>query len=253
MKKTNWIVALLCLLAGANMTLAFAPFNIYPLAWFMPALLCACWLFATPRKALWLGWLFGFGWAITGGSWVYVSMHTYGGDSVLVAGLITAVMAAALAFYPGIQGYVFNRFFPKNTHLKVLLAFPALWVVFEWLRAHLFTGVPWMLLGTSQLSTPYAGYAPIGSVYLVSLVVTVISALVVTLFRCNAMRQYFCLLAIILLTLLGLALKQIQWTHPISKPISVALVQGNIPEQTKWDSQTAMQTVQTYVSMTQQH
>jgi len=34
------------------------------------------------------------------------------------------------------------------------LAGPALWVLLEWLRGHLFTGFPWAVLGTTQWSFP---------------------------------------------------------------------------------------------------
>ncbi len=252
MKLKRFGMLLLCLLAGAGMAFAFAPFDLYWLALVLPAILCASWLNVSPRQALLRGWLFGFGFALTGGSWIFVSMHTYGGDSILVASAITALLAAILAFYPALQGYCFKRFFPQN-RTTILLAFPALWVTSEWLRAHLFTGVPWLLLGYSQINSPFAGFAPIDSVYLVSLVVALISALMVTFFRCKGIYAYLCILAILLLTMIGMALKPIQWTHPISKPISVALVQGNIPQQTKWDPAEADATLSEYATLTEQH
>jgi apolipoprotein N-acyltransferase len=246
------LLPLLCLLSGAALTLAFSPFNLWWLALVLPAILCASWLNVSPRQAFLRGWLFGFGLAITGGSWVYVSMHVYGGDSAFAAIGATVLLSAALGLYPAVQGYLFTRFFPKG-HLRIILAFPALWVASEWLRTYLFTGIPWLLLGNTQINTPFSGYAPIDSVYLVSLVIALINALLVAVFCYKGIRAYLCLTTILALTLLGWTLKSIQWTNAISKPISIAIMQGNIPQQTKWDPGAVEATLEKYATLTTQH
>src|SRR3989344_5525059 len=64
--------------AGALLPLAFAPFDFFPLAFLLPALLFLLWLDATPTRAAWRGFLFGLGMFGVGVSWVYVSLHDFG-------------------------------------------------------------------------------------------------------------------------------------------------------------------------------
>jgi len=53
--------------------------------------------------------------------------------------------------------------------------------------------------------------------------------------------------------LTGAALKNVQWVEPVGKPIKVALLQGNIPQDQKWQSDQFLATLQTYVSLTKQN
>ncbi|BBI52394.1 hypothetical protein HORIV_48150 [Vreelandella olivaria] len=47
----------------------------------------------------------------------------------------------------------------------------------EVLRTYLFTGFPWLLLGSGYVDSPLAAWAPIGGVYLLSLMVALSGAL----------------------------------------------------------------------------
>ena len=70
----------LALAAGLLCVLAFAPFELPVLALLCLALLFSLWAGTErPRRAAWLGFLFGLGLFGGGVSWVYVSLHTFGG------------------------------------------------------------------------------------------------------------------------------------------------------------------------------
>ena len=170
---------ILAVAAGAMLTLAFAPFSLFPLAIFSPAILLWLWLPVTPKRAFWLGWLFGLGFFGTGVYWVYISIHTFGNAPTLLAGVITAGFIALLALFPALNGYLLNRYFPEKTGRKMICAFPAIWVLLEWVRSWIFTGFPWLLLGDSQLYSPLKGFAPVYGVYGVSLAVLLCSGILV--------------------------------------------------------------------------
>ncbi|BBM05241.1 hypothetical protein HAALTHF_06970n [Vreelandella aquamarina] len=58
-----------------------------------------------------------------------------------------------------------------------------MWVVSEWLRTWMLTGFPWLLLGTSQIDSPLAPWAPVGGVYLLSLMTALTGTLGVEVLR----------------------------------------------------------------------
>lgn len=90
----------LSLIAGAATVFAFAPFGLHPLAFFTLAFLIHTWMRATPRRCFWLAYWFGVGLYGAGVSWVYVSLHTFGGMPVPLAAIATVGYCAFLALFP---------------------------------------------------------------------------------------------------------------------------------------------------------
>ena len=95
-----------CFLAGASLPLAFAPFNLFVLAYFAPLVLFYYWSNATSKRAALMGFLFGLGLFGVGVSWVYVAIHVHGYAPVPLAVLMTSAFVAFLSLYPALQGYV---------------------------------------------------------------------------------------------------------------------------------------------------
>lgn len=242
----------IALLAGLLLTIAFAPFSIYPVAVISPLIFLILLLKITPKRAFFRGWLYGLGFFGGSVSWVYISIHTYGNASVFLATFITAVFIAFLAIFPGINGYLLNRYFPTGHSYKYLFAFPAIWVILEWLRSILFTGFPWVLLGTSQVNSPLAGYAPILGVYGVSLIVLFTAGLLLDLYF-HKEKRIKNIFSIILIWVFGFALTYIPWTKPNGEPIQISLVQGNIPQDIHWSYDQLIPTLQRYQNLTDQH
>jgi apolipoprotein N-acyltransferase len=229
-------VLLLAPLAGALITLSFAPFNIWPSAILGCAiyayLLAAC----SPRQALWRGWLFGLGLFGSGASWVYVSIHVYGNAGVPLAAFLTLMFCAGLALLHALQSWLYARFV-RPLPGGMLLGFAALWVLGEWLRSWLLTGFPWLYLGYAHVDTWLSGWAPITGVYGLSFAVAFTASCVFLAWRS---RQTALLVSYggLLATLWGggLMLKPIEWVAPASEePLRVALYQPNIPLEKKWD------------------
>jgi apolipoprotein N-acyltransferase len=243
---------LTALVAGALCPLAFAPFNIFPIAIISLALLLATWLHVEEGRAFWRGWCFGFGLFATGIYWVYISMHTYGNLPPLYSALLTALLAALLALFPACAGYTLNRFYPNNTEAKVFRAFPAIWVLFEWLRSWMFTGFPWLIMGYSQLHSPLVGIASFLGVFGVSLFVASNAAALVFLSYSHYHTRRIILYLIISWPLL-FALNFIHWTHPVGPRQKVALVQGNIPQSMKWSPEQSEAIIKKYATLSQHH
>jgi apolipoprotein N-acyltransferase len=245
---------LLSLFSGAALVLAFAPFNLYILGIIAPGVLLWNWRDTSPKQAFWQGFLFGLGLFTAGVSWVYVSMHSFGQASSLVAILLTAALIIFLSLFPAMQGWFLSTFFKTDDLKKWLLVFPSSWVIFEWIREWFLTGFPWLLLGYTQTQSVLRGYAPIIGVYGLSFLTALSSALFLALLLLKKPKpRLFLGLAIIVIWGLGALLTLIHWTKPSEKPLRVSLVQGNIEQQLKWQAQQADTILNQYVNLSSKH
>ncbi len=221
--------------AGLLLPLAFSPFGLFPLAVLAPAALFYFWHQGSAVRAAWRGFLFGLGMFGVGVSWVYVSMHNFGNMPPALAALTALLLAAGLALYPALLGYVQARLFKRESRWHATLVLPALWVLFEWWRGWFLSGFPWLDLGYSQIDTPLAFYAPLGGGYAVSLMVALSAGCVVGCLRTpQRMAVRLSLLAAIWSG--GLLLERVEWGQPDAAPLRVTLVQANVPLREKWDS-----------------
>ena len=221
------------LLSGLALTLAFAPFSLFPLAALAPAALFLLWRGCAPGRAAWRGFLFGLGLFASGVSWVYVSLHNFGNMPAPLAGFTVLLFVAFLALYPAAVGAVQARLFRDRGLWPWLLGLPALWTLFEWLRGWVLSGFPWLNLGYAQVDTPLAGLAPVLGVYGVSLATALSAALLAALVH-HHRRWPWLLSGLVLLWGLGGALDRVTWVRPAGGPLQAALVQGNIPLGLKW-------------------
>ncbi len=245
---------LLAALSGMFLTLAFAPFEIFPFAVLAPAGLCALIYHASPRRSFWYGFSFGLGFFGSGVYWVFISISRYGDVPAIIAFAITTLFIAYLSLFPAYTCYLTNQYFNAHMRTKILCAFPAIWVLSEYIRSWFFTGFPWLLLGYSQTNSPLKGYAPIFSVYGVSLAIMVTSSLLVNGVMAFRKHDYYNvyvnLMIATTLWIAGGMLSLIPWTDTTGKPITVSLVQGNIPQSIKWDPDNVALSFNTYRELT---
>ncbi len=249
----GWLGNIIALFGGALLPLAFAPINIYPLAFISPALLLALLLQLKPGQSFWRGFFYGLGFFGVGVSWVFISIHRYGNTNAVLSFIFTLLFVAVLALFTASQGYLFNRLFLHNNRLKIVIAFPAIWVLIEWIRSWIFTGFPWLFLGYSQTNSLFKSFAPIVGIYGLSFIITLCSGLLVLIVRDGIRGWYKNLIPLILFGVLALLLGQIKWTHPIGNSLRISLVQGNIPQSIKWEPQQAAASLDIYRRLTDEH
>jgi apolipoprotein N-acyltransferase len=249
---------------GASAVLGFAPFGLYVIAPVSLAGLALIWQHCqTIKAALTLGFSFGAGLFLVGTSWVYVSLHVYGGMAAPVAAFCTLLFCLIQACYPALACVLLQRL-RTSTPVTLIVLFPALWVLTEWLRSWILSGFPWLSIGYSQVpASPLAGFAPLLGVYGVSLATAGLAgaaanALDGCLRRSSAPtpgRRFAAVAASLglagLILIAGAALKSFQWTYPVGEAASVSLLQGNIPQEMKWRPERAQATLQTYLELAQ--
>lgn len=252
-KRTSPLVTDLAVLGGGLiMPLAFSPFDVAWLAVLSLALLFYFWRDATPGRAAWRGYLFGVGQFGVGVSWVYISMHDFGGASVLAACLLTALLVAVLALFPALAGYLARRLLRCGRRLDLLVVFPVVWMLIEFLRGDwILGGFPWLQAGNSQIESPIAGYAPVVGAYGMGMLVAVSAALVVSALERKGRWLAVAVLAVIWFG--GAQLRRVQWTHPDGEPFRVALLQGNVSQDTKWRPDHGELQLKLYADMTREN
>lgn len=235
--RSGWIGNSLTLAAGALITLTLAPFDLWPLTFFACIILYLGLSQLSSSQAALRGWWFGLGMFASGTSWVYVSIHDYGSAAPPLALFLTVIFVAGLALFLALFGWLWARFFRQNQHsISNALAFAALWVVIEAFRGWFLTGFPWLYIGYSQLNGPLAGLAPLGGVWLISFVLALSSALLVSLALSQQwLPRITAGLLLIALWGLGFSMQGHQWTEPAGEPLSVTAIQGNIEQNLKWD------------------
>lgn len=244
--------SIVAFIAGLVCVFGFAPFGIS----FIPVIALAClmvvWQQAkTAKQAAGLGWLFGLGLFGAGIAWLYVALTEFGGMPLPLAVLVVFLFASFFALYSALVGYCQAKWRLTLFYQSVLLI-PALWALSEWLRGWLFTGFPWLTLAYAHTNSPLAGFAPILGVYGVSWLQALIAGLLAWAWLMPIKRVYAGA-SIVALLLVGWGLTHISWTQPVGKPVSVALVQGNINQHLKFRNDVLLDTLQQYKQLVLQH
>ncbi|MFM9835920.1 MAG: apolipoprotein N-acyltransferase [Methylophilaceae bacterium] len=239
---------IIALALGALAVLGFAPFYIFPATIISVAAMCYLWQNCISTRAAWiLGFSYGLGLYCVGIYWIYIALHTFGEMPWWFAGFCTFCLCAFMALFVALVGY-----FSKHLGFA-LISIPVLWGLSDWVRSWIFTGFPWLTLGYSQVPrSPLAGFMPIVGVYGVSVMTVFLAVLITACFTKphSVIWKRNALAAITLTLVAGGILKVVEWTSPIGKPFSVALVQGNIAQDIKWSPESAQGTIETYLSLT---
>ena len=263
--RNNYSKYLLCIIAGAILPLSLAPFN-----WFLCGVLSIAIAFLCIRnqsssKIAWLlGFCYGIGMFGIGVSWVYVSIHDYGGASIALASLLTAMFILLLAtifsatmfyFYCKLNCIANTGSQDKKQHnyCSQALLFTALWVLFEWLRSWILTGFPWLFIGYSAIDTSIAGFAPIFGVYSLSFIIVFATTIVTCLILSrgsNIKVWRATVLMLILIAVSHIFLNNYQWLK-VKNQLQIAAIQANIPQTIKWDSEFSELSINKHLQLTQ--
>jgi apolipoprotein N-acyltransferase len=240
---------------GGLTVLAFAPFGIYPLAILMPA--CLFWLIEgiSLRRVAGRAFLFAFVEFLFGVYWIYNSVHVIADAPIWVAVGMLVGLSAVMGLYLALTCAIAVWLTPGSGPWRWLCALPASWTLFEWLRSWFLSGFPWLCIGYSQIDSALRGYAPVMGVFGVSLVAVLSAGLLSGIFvrRLRPTARLICLGALVALWGLGGLLGAVEWTRPAGAPITVSLVQGDIPQTTKWAPETFEPTMQLYRKLTEAH
>src|SRR5580698_6779408 len=149
-----------------------------------------------------LGYVCGFVWYLGNCYWIYQTMYLYGGLDRPVAAGILVLFCLYLGLYHALFGTLIAAFRLHFGRQIALVLSPFAWVAVELARAHI-TGLPWDLLGITQVDNPLlTRLAPITGAYGLSFVIAAVNAL----------------------WLIRITLKQRRYTRPIITAAGITVV-----------------------------
>ena len=231
---------LFAILSGLLLVFSYPTFPFSIFAWFalVPLLL------AIEGKALWQTAQLGF---ITGLVYFYGILYwlnlLYKFSWLVIPGLI--LLASYLALYFVVFVVILNWLFPKPDTRRLLFS-PFLWVSIEYFRQIGYLGFSWGTLGYTQWhNLPLIQISSITSVLGVSFLIVLVNASIVYLIQA---KHRFTPTRSIIPILLGIPILLIivfvygywqiqQNTYSTPNKLRVAVIQGNIPQDLKWDEQ----------------
>jgi apolipoprotein N-acyltransferase len=217
-----------------------------------------------PTPAFWFGWLSGTAAYLAILVWVIIVMQTYGRLPLVVSLLLLLLLATYVGLYVGLFAAGWRWLDERRPRWSWLLS-PMLWVVLEWVRGHLLSGFPWALLGYSQYrQLPLIQIADVTSVYGVSFLLVLANVALVSVIegfltdrsepaRSGAMARL--LPPVVALLLIAGALGYGRWRMAAvdassTQGLRVGLIQGNIPQEVKWDPAMRQATLERYERLT---
>lgn len=246
---SGWRAGLAALLMGAVSALAMAPFYVFPVL--VLTLTGAVWLVDGARRqtrplraAAWRGWAFGAGYCAAGFYWI--------GYSFLVtpdAHLWLLPFASAL--FPGGLALFFAAAFWLAAYLwrgdwRRILVFAFALSATEWLRGHIFTGLPWNLFGyTWGVSAETMQFASVVGVYGLTMATIVAFAAPATMLQASGAiqpRAHWAWAALALPVALFLFgwIRLPDGPQPTIDGLRLRVVQPNVPQTEKWKPDLAL-------------
>ena len=238
----NW----LSFIAGLSLVFAYAPFSL----WWLPFISIPLWFFilngCSTKSATKHGFIFGFGWFASGISWVHVAIDQFGGMPLVISILLMVLLCLYLALFPALATYLSAKL---STNKKAnLWLFSSFWLITEYLRGVFLTGFPWLSLGYTQIDSPLASFIPItGEFGLNSIVLLLCIAIHLLIQRKNLVLSLTIILSLIATSCI---LQDKSWVTPTNKTVKVALIQGNIKQEIKWEPDQEWPTMLKYLDLT---
>ncbi|OGQ86077.1 MAG: apolipoprotein N-acyltransferase [Deltaproteobacteria bacterium RIFOXYD12_FULL_56_24] len=248
---------LLALLASALLFLASPGLFALPqLAWL--AMVPLFWSLSNqpPRRAALLGLICGLAYYLPLLYWIVIVLATYGQVPLPIAVLALFFLALYMSCY--LAGFAFLCA-KTSRHLSLLVFAPACWVALDLLRGLLFTGFPWLDLAYTQYNLPQliqiadlTGHH--GLTFLMVLANGLIFILSTSLVHRKPASSPVIIIAatLLLLAASGYSIRRMQTlptTLDQAEKMEVAAVQGNIPQDQKWQPAFQRGTIDTYLRL----
>ncbi|QDG74767.1 apolipoprotein N-acyltransferase [Labrenzia sp. PHM005] len=253
----------LCLLLGAVSALALPPFGLFPILFLtLPAFV---WLldgaletgksgaFKQVRTGFVLGWLFGFGYYLSGLWWIGSAFLVEAERFAWLMPFAIVAMPAGLALFTGL-GAALAGFFWGDTRWRILLLAAAMTLA-DWLKGTVLTGFPWNAFGYAfSESLVLAQTASLVGLYGLSFLAWGVFAMLAVLADSRPLSQRLLPVAAataVLISMAGYGGYRLMASETEYEDLDIRIVQPAVSQKDKWQPELRDQIFQTYLDMTE--
>lgn len=241
-------------ISGALLVLAFAPFSFWWLTF-----ICIFALYVSVHNletyhSIILSYIFGLFFFGFGVPWTFNSIHEFGQAPIVLSAILSALLVLVLSVFPAAVTLIYKKFSPLTGYNLInALTFSCVWTLLEWLRGWIFTGFPWLLIGHAHHDSPLKFIIPVFGTYGATWIVVIICCLFASITFERGRNRAYSIAVLSSIIVFVVILKQAHWTAHDDSELEVALVQGNIPQEMKWDREMHPYIMEKYLEMSSKH
>ncbi|WNC71080.1 apolipoprotein N-acyltransferase [Thalassotalea psychrophila] len=241
--KNPTLALLFSFISGCSLVFAFAPFSFWPITFAAIVFWLAQLSNKSSKQAFKQGLSFGFGYFAAGISWVHVSIEKFGGMPLIASLLLMLLLCAYLALYPALAAWLSAKLSKdKQVNLYYL---PFVWLFSEYLRSVMLTGFPWLSLGYSQIDSPFSSLAPVVGEVGITFFIILFCVAIAQIINQHHQRMNSAIIVVTMMLITSISL--LNFVEKTGKTTNVALVQGNIKQELRWDKKAEENIIHSYI------
>jgi apolipoprotein N-acyltransferase len=185
--------------------------------------------------------------------WVFVAMNHYGGIDIVLSFLILVLFVVYLSLFTGFFALL-SAWLEKRFSIPIHASSPLVWILMEYARGFSSTGFPWSFLAHSQQNfLPFIQIVSITGAYFISFLIVAVNTILLSLLwrRKRISFVYISFIAILCAVtfIYGFVSLHEKTESPRKK---VAIIQGNIRQDVRYDEAFKIMTINKYIQMTRQ-
>ena len=255
----TWLHYAACAFSGTGLALTYPDYGLWPLAWFSVAPFLSTLLGRAPHHGARLGFVFGifyFGPTI---SWLSNTMINFGHMPVWLAAMVTTLAAVIMSLFTAFFAWLVSWIGGKRGDAMALACAPVLWVAVELLRSHVpILAFPWARIADGQyLFLTFIQIADFCGEEGAGFVIMIVNVALASMIRWKTESGHRFPIRVAAFAIVLFALSMIYGQIRLGQAesmqgaaVPVALLQGNIDQERKWERSYQREQATMYIDMT---
>lgn len=234
-KKFKFRCFLFSIISGILIALSFQKFNFFYLAWIGLIPLIYCILNSNVYYSAVNGFIAGLTCNVISAYWM-VPFLLNNTNSLTDSAIVSLLSWLYLTVYFVFWSVLINLSKKYASNITLALVASSIWLLFEFIKTYILTGLPWNLLGYTQASFPaIIQIADVAGIYGVSFVIVLINMFLYFWLKDKNKKYLISVILIITALLIYGFFRMAKFYTQYGEKITVGIVQPNIEQYKKWD------------------